>query len=128
MDQTPSGLVLPAGMSAGAERQTTDKEARRVQLHRWDVGGPWGATVTLTEVRHGGRQSGRLGQPVTYEVGCQWTGPPMHGAPPAAGAVQSADAWWTDRGELAERVARAACDCLRAPRVPELRAIARDLA
>lgn len=128
-EQLPSGLHLPTGASAGAERLTVDREARRDRpVWLREAVGPWQGRVTVTRVEAVRKRRGEHLINVQWEVGVQWTGPPMVGTgAPATEVGARADAFWTPDPGLAHAVARAAEDDLRRPRVPDLRTLARLL-
>lgn len=134
-EQAPSGLHLPAGMSAGAIAQTSDLEAHRERpLLVREAQGPWGGRVAVTRVTKRQANAATM-QRVVFEVTAAWFGPPMTGTlfpgdDPDAEGFRS-DAWWTDRGELpdcelAKEVAERAAEALRAPQVPNLPEIAAE--
>lgn len=104
--------------------------AQRELVRAWEGLGPWGGRVTVTSVAMSGRLSGRLGPGRTFELTATWTGPPMAGdtSSPAGDVAFRQDSHWTPDFELAMAAAECARDELRVPVVPDLAAIARELA
>ncbi|HUR85662.1 MAG TPA: hypothetical protein VMY78_09975 [Solirubrobacteraceae bacterium] len=86
------------------------------------TGGPWAGRVV---VRHYQFRAARGSRPDWFVVAASWTGPPMDGFPRLPEIADREDTLPLDDLELAQAVAQAAIDDLRAPRVPDLRALAK---
>jgi hypothetical protein len=86
------------------------------------TGGPWNGRAT---VRHYQFRAARGSRAERFAIAASWTGPPMDGFPRLPAVADREDVLLVDELELAQAIAQAAIDELRAARVPDLRALAK---
>lgn len=88
----------------------------------------WKATVKvvpITGIAPAGGGAGLSGSSErVFAIVCHWTGPQLPGLPPHDGPVDVVDEHLVDELELAQAIAAAAADLLRAGEVPFLRHLA----